>query len=74
MADPLTEKIIGAAIEVYRVLGPGLLELIYAESEFGVAGRMVLSHRGHKGHRGRGIGYEIRKKIIGICWFSLCSQ
>jgi GxxExxY protein len=27
--DPLTETIIGAAIEVHRVLGPGLLESIY---------------------------------------------
>ncbi len=29
--DPLTEKIIGAAIEVYRALGPGLLESAYEE-------------------------------------------
>lgn len=27
--DPLTEKIIGCAIEVHRVLGPGLLEVSY---------------------------------------------
>ena len=27
--DPLTEQIIGAAIEVHRSLGPGLLESIY---------------------------------------------
>jgi GxxExxY protein len=27
--DPLTEKIIGCAIEVHRVLGPGLLEANY---------------------------------------------
>jgi len=32
MADNLTEKIIGAAIEVHRVLGPGLLESIYEEA------------------------------------------
>ena len=32
MADPLTEKIIAAAIEVHRVLGPGLLESIYEEA------------------------------------------
>jgi GxxExxY protein len=28
-SDPLTEAIIGAAIEVHRVLGPGLTEMIY---------------------------------------------
>jgi GxxExxY protein len=27
--DPLTEKIIGCAVEVHRVLGPGLLEATY---------------------------------------------
>jgi len=29
--DPLTEKIIGFAIEVHRQLGPGLLESAYEE-------------------------------------------
>ena len=32
MADELTEKIVGAAIEVHRILGPGLLESIYEEA------------------------------------------
>jgi GxxExxY protein len=32
MPDPLTEKIIGAAIEVHKALGPGLLESIYEEA------------------------------------------
>ena len=31
MSDELTEKIIGAAIEVDRILGPELLESIYEE-------------------------------------------
>jgi GxxExxY protein len=30
--DELTEQIIGAAIEVHRILGPGLLETIYEEA------------------------------------------
>ncbi len=32
MADLLTEKIIAAAVEVHRTLGPGLLESIYEEA------------------------------------------
>lgn len=32
MADELTEKVIGAAIEVHRILGPGLLERIYRDA------------------------------------------
>lgn len=32
MADTLPEQIIGAAIEVHRVLGPGLLEKIYQQA------------------------------------------
>jgi len=32
MSDELTEKIIGSAIEVHKILGPGLLESIYEEA------------------------------------------
>jgi len=30
--DPVTKKIIGAAIEVHRILGPGLLESVYEQA------------------------------------------
>jgi len=38
--DPLTEKIIGCAIEVHRTLGPGLLEVTY-ESALAVELRLA---------------------------------
>jgi GxxExxY protein len=44
MSDTLTEAIIGAAIEVHRRLGPGLLESIYKQAlccELGLRGLSV---------------------------------
>ena len=32
ISDPTTQRIIGAAIEVHKILGPGLLESIYEEA------------------------------------------
>lgn len=46
--DSLTEQIISAAIEVHRILGPGLLESIYEEAlchEFNLRG---ISHKRQK--------------------------
>lgn len=55
--DKLTENIIGAAIEVHRTLGPGLLESIYEEAlavELGLRGmpcqRQVEVNVIYKGH------------------------
>lgn len=46
MSDELTERIIGAAIEVHRLLGPGLLESIYEEALWHELGlRRVLCER-----------------------------
>ena len=56
--NPLTEKIIGCAIEVHKYYGPGLLESDYEEGlliELGLAGLAVASQKQlpsfYKGHR-----------------------
>ena len=44
--DPLTQEVIGAAIEVHRVMGPGLLESVYQrclEKELGLLGMSFVS-------------------------------
>lgn len=46
--EALTEKVIGCAIEVHRVLGPGLLESVYRDcllSELHLAGLHVEANR-----------------------------
>ena len=48
--DPLTEKIIGCAIEVHRELGPGLLESAYAQC---LARELTL----------KGIAFELQKPM-----------
>jgi GxxExxY protein len=57
LADQLTEKIIAAAVEVHKTLGPGLLESIYEDAlciEFGLMGvsfeRQVAVDVIYKGH------------------------
>lgn len=66
MGDDLTERIIGAAIEVHRVLGPGLLESIYEEAlchEFEL--------RGIPFKRGLLINFGVTRLVDGIKRFSL---
>jgi GxxExxY protein len=71
--DALTEAIIGAAIEVHRTLGPGLLESIYEEAlciEFGLRGipfeRQVEVDVHYKGHtiKGQRLDLLVDRQVI----------
>ena len=66
MSDELTDKIIGAAIEVHRILGPGLLESIYEEAlciELQLRGMMVDRQKEldvvYKGHTIKGLRIDL---------------
>ena len=65
--DPLTERIIGCAITVHRVLGPGLMEATYEEALCIELGEEHLSFSRQVGvpvtYRGRLIG-EYRPDLI----------
>ena len=71
--DTLTEKIIRSAIEVHRILGPGLLESIYEEAlcyELSQQGihfeKQVPMEISYKGHiiQGQRIDLLVEKKVI----------
>ena len=73
MADELTERIIGAAMEVHRILGPGLLESIYEEAlcyEFELRGiayeRQVPVETVFKGRmiKGQRVDLLVEKEVI----------
>ena len=73
MPDELTERIIGAAIEVHRELGPGLLESIYEEAlcyEFELQGinceRQVPADIVYKGRiiKGQKLDLLVEKEVV----------
>lgn len=66
MSDSLTERVIGAAIEVHRLLGPGLLESVYEEAlciELGLRGlpfrRQAEIDVNYKGHIIKGLRIDL---------------
>ena len=58
--DPLTYEIIGAAIEVHRILGPGLLETVYEEALC-----IELDERNLKYERQKNIEIQYKAREIG---------
>ena len=73
MPDDLTERIIGAAIEVHRELGPGLLESIYEEAlcyEFDLQHigyeRQVPTDIAYKGHviKGQRLDLLVEEEVV----------
>ena len=71
--DELTEKIIGAAIEVHSILGPGLLESIYEEAvccEFDLRGikyqKQVDCDVVYKGHtiKGQKLDLLVENEVV----------
>ena len=73
MNDELTEKIIGAAIEVHNILGPGLFESIYEEAlclEFSMRGikhqKQVECDIIYKGHvlKGQKLDLLVENEVV----------
>ncbi len=73
-ADPLTARVIGAAIEVHKALGPGLLESAYQQclrfelesAGFAVATEVPvpLSYRGHQLECGYRIDLLVEASVV----------
>jgi GxxExxY protein len=67
-ANQVTEKIIGSAIEVHRLLGPGLLESVYAEClavELDVRGlRFERQRLVPIAYKGRTVGADLRIDLL----------
>jgi GxxExxY protein len=74
IADELTRRVIGLAIEVHRALGPGLLEAVYEEclcSELGAASvpferqvSLPVSYKGKRLDCGYRLDVVVEKSVI----------
>ena len=72
--DSLTERVIGCAIEVHRILGPGLLEAVYLECltiEMRIGGlgfepecRVPLEYRGHRLNRDLKVDLVVDGRLV----------
>lgn len=72
--DPLTEAVIGAAIEVHRELGPGLLEEIYQQAleiELGLRGipftaqePLPVTYKGVPLGKGKYMDFVVQESLI----------
>ena len=72
--ESLTEKIIGAAIEVHRALGPGLLESAYQEClcvELGLCDlrfasqlELPVEYKGHKANAGYRLDLVVADAVV----------
>src|SRR5262245_10514826 len=66
--DPLPEQVIGAAIEVHRILGPGLLESVYEECLCRELGLRSLGYRRQAElpvvYKGMKLDYSFRPDVV----------
>ena len=66
--DPVTEAIIGAAIEVHRALGPGLLESVYEAAMSHELGLRSIPHRSQVPlpvrYKGADLGTDLRLDLV----------
>ena len=81
VGDPLTEQVIGAAIEVHWHLGPGLLEKIYEEAlcvEFALRSipfdRQVAFHVVYKGRVIKGQRLDLLASARSLSRSSQCGR
>lgn len=66
--DPLTAAVIGAAIEVHRVLGPGLLEVLYHRALNHELGLRGIPYRSQQpvpiDYKGKALGDDLKLDLV----------